>query len=439
MKKLFQLTGLAVLVLTTTGWRGRSGTAIVPEKSIVAAYFDFGKSYNDGKYLAKKIIRELPSELRGSAQEGYERTVKEIDKVIGPLNPEWVVIAFGGNRKSLYKDAGKCVAFAAKINADEDTVANVLKEIAPGGKVSIEKKDGNVIYVDDKERTGLVDGKYLVGAASEEAFDEMFDLYAGKGQASEEFDDLSRISGNTACRISTAPISSLLKRFELTKYVEEFGEACEDKELVDMILNMGSVSLDLAFADGGEVLLRVECDSPDHAEMVDHVFQLLAFASRVTGDALLYAAKNENGKSLRKMAWFADFVQTDLFKKLIRSSKASRSGKTAEIRSGLISSPLILAAVAVPNFIRYRNDSQTAACVGNMQQLRAAGESWLTKGRHRAPTVNDLCGLEEGKYLKQVPFCPKDGSGYTIRLNDGAIEVKCGSGDPDHVLPGATW
>ena len=95
----------------------------------------------------------------------------------------------------------------------------------------------------------------------------------------------------------------------------------------------------------------------------------------------------------------------------------------------------ILAAVAIPSFIRYRNDSRTAACIGNMQQLRTAAESWLTKHPGtEAPKLTDLCGTGDDKYLKQTPKCPKDSSDYDITLEDGAIKVTCGSKDPEHVL-----
>ena len=97
----------------------------------------------------------------------------------------------------------------------------------------------------------------------------------------------------------------------------------------------------------------------------------------------------------------------------------------------------ILAAVAIPNFIRYRNDSRTAACIANMKQLQTAAESWLTKHPGTTPPeVADLCGTEESKYLKNTPTCPKDGSAYSIALQDGAIKVTCNSGDADHVIPG---
>ena len=96
----------------------------------------------------------------------------------------------------------------------------------------------------------------------------------------------------------------------------------------------------------------------------------------------------------------------------------------------------ILAAVAIPNFIRYRNDSRTAACIANMKQLQTAAESYLTKHPGAAPEVSDLCGTGEDKYIKNELTCPKDGSAYTIALDNGAIKISCGSGDTEHVLPG---
>ena len=98
----------------------------------------------------------------------------------------------------------------------------------------------------------------------------------------------------------------------------------------------------------------------------------------------------------------------------------------------------ILAAVAIPNFIRYRNDSRTAACIANMKQLQTAAESWLTKNPTGTPTVDDLCGTGDDKYIKNTLTCPKGGS-YTIGKDaNGSITVTCGSNDPDHVLPGDT-
>lgn len=355
MKKLFSLICLAALVMAVAGCGGQKNSeAVVPENTVVAAYIDIERAYDDGKSLAKDIIQELPSAKRADAKKRYEEAVKKFDEIKDPLNPEWAVITFGGSIKTLSKDPDKCFAFAVRINANEDAVTKVLKKHASDeDAVTIEKKNGNVIYRDTKEddHMGLVDGKYLIGAASKEAFEEMFDLYAGNGRASEEFDDLSRISGNTICRIQTAPVSSLLKRFELEKHVEKFGKDSQDDELTNMILNMGPVSLDIALAEGGELVLRVECASSDDAEIVESAFQLFAFTGRLASDGLRYAVKNKDLMGITKVfaGRMADFLQSDLVKDILRTPcTASRSGKTAEFRSGLVNNPLILAGALFP-------------------------------------------------------------------------------------------
>ena len=89
----------------------------------------------------------------------------------------------------------------------------------------------------------------------------------------------------------------------------------------------------------------------------------------------------------------------------------------------------ILAAIAIPNFIKYRTESQNNACVSTMSAIRTASENWISKpGRgSTAPTLTQLVDDGNG-YFKTIPTCPKGGE-YTIKLDDsGAIEVSCGAG-----------
>ena len=121
----------------------------------------------------------------------------------------------------------------------------------------------------------------------------MFDLYAGKSKASKDFGSLTGISGNTICRVSTAPVSSLLKRFELTRDVERFGEDCDDEELAEMILGLGAVSLDIGADDEDvDLTLRVACGSSGDAKVLDHFFQSIAFSSRVACNVGAYVTKD---------------------------------------------------------------------------------------------------------------------------------------------------
>ena len=102
MKKLFSLTCLAARAVAVAGCGGKKNSdAVVPENTVVAAYIDIKKAYDDGKHLAKEFIQALPSEMHDKAKKEYEGAIKEIDEVMDSLNPEWAVIAFGGDIKTL--------------------------------------------------------------------------------------------------------------------------------------------------------------------------------------------------------------------------------------------------------------------------------------------------------------------------------------------------
>ena len=82
----------------------------------------------------------------------------------------------------------------------------------------------------------------------------------------------------------------------------------------------------------------------------------------------------------------------------------------------------ILAAVAIPNFVKYRRNSQAAACVSNLKQLEAASEQWRMAGNGRtsAPTMADICG--KTGYIKVEPTCP---AGGTYTLGDETTSPTC--------------
>ena len=98
----------------------------------------------------------------------------------------------------------------------------------------------------------------------------------------------------------------------------------------------------------------------------------------------------------------------------------------------------ILAAVAIPNFIKYRNESQKSSCISNMKQLQTAGEQWcMTNGATAVPTLDNLCGSD--KYVKTTPVCPYAKESYTIGNQAGIITVTCPQADAlGHVIPGTT-
>ena len=89
----------------------------------------------------------------------------------------------------------------------------------------------------------------------------------------------------------------------------------------------------------------------------------------------------------------------------------------------------ILAAIAIPNFVKYRKESQQATCEQTRAQIVTAAENWGSKPENASATTVDLAVLaptDGSGYFKNTPTCPS-GGGYTITKNttSGAWECTC--------------
>jgi hypothetical protein len=90
--------------------------------------------------------------------------------------------------------------------------------------------------------------------------------------------------------------------------------------------------------------------------------------------------------------------------------------------------PGMLAAIAIPNFVKARATAQQNACINNLRQIDAAKNQWaLEKGKKDGdvPTKDDLL-----PYLRRWPACPQGGT-YTI----GALGEPPTCSIPGHKLP----
>src|SRR5512141_1764451 len=74
----------------------------------------------------------------------------------------------------------------------------------------------------------------------------------------------------------------------------------------------------------------------------------------------------------------------------------------------------LLAAIAIPNFVKARSASQRNACIANMKQIDGAKATWAleTKQQNTAtPGPSALYG--DNNYIRTEPLCPGGGA-YTI-------------------------
>ena len=101
----------------------------------------------------------------------------------------------------------------------------------------------------------------------------------------------------------------------------------------------------------------------------------------------------------------------------------------------------ILAAIAIPNFVKNRNQSQAKACISNMRQIATAAENYLTEENMSSTATTAmgswdtakavLCGTD--KYIKVTPQCPAGGA-YTVSYADSTgVAVSCNK--DKHALP----
>ena len=87
----------------------------------------------------------------------------------------------------------------------------------------------------------------------------------------------------------------------------------------------------------------------------------------------------------------------------------------------------LLAAIAIPNFVKARATSQQNACINNMRQITAAVNEWaLETGQQTGTTatMNALTPYIQLNSNSSVPPCPAGGS-YTLGLVGNLPQVSC--------------
>ena len=71
----------------------------------------------------------------------------------------------------------------------------------------------------------------------------------------------------------------------------------------------------------------------------------------------------------------------------------------------------LLAAIAIPNFIKAREASQKNACINNLRQIEGAKATWALENKKvgsDVPGDSDLFGATV--YIREKPACPANGT-----------------------------
>src|SRR5947209_18912390 len=71
----------------------------------------------------------------------------------------------------------------------------------------------------------------------------------------------------------------------------------------------------------------------------------------------------------------------------------------------------LLAAIAIPNFIRARTTSQKNACINNLRQIDGAIQQWALENKKDAAATVDFTDISV--YLKNATICPSGGTAFS--------------------------
>ena len=99
----------------------------------------------------------------------------------------------------------------------------------------------------------------------------------------------------------------------------------------------------------------------------------------------------------------------------------------------------LLAAIAIPNFVKARATSQANACINNLRQIDAAAQQWaLEQGKKTSDSISMATDLSP--YIKMnasgsIPGCPAGGTyadSYVGMIPTCSLSTTV---TPSHVLP----
>ena len=117
----------------------------------------------------------------------------------------------------------------------------------------------------------------------------------------------------------------------------------------------------------------------------------------------------------------------------MKSNKIQKNGAFTLVEIMIVVAIIgLLAAIAIPNFVKARTASQKNACIANLKQIDGAKATWALEQKKNTtdtPVDTDLFGATS--YIRDKPSCP---GGGTYALNDVGSKPTCTQSAAGHSL-----
>ena len=179
------------------------------------------------------------------------------------------------------------------------------------------------------------------------------------------------------------------------------------------------------FLADGKLQIRLICrdeeSSKNFAQMINGM--VASYRQKLDNDIkMLKAPADGKGWFLNSLFYFSKKGSLLSSKETLDAFSVANKNKTVLIKSTLppivqtgivpVAMVGVLAAIAIPNFQKARNQARQKACFANQRVLLGATEMYNMDNSEMQTTINDqfLDKLVKGGYLKAKPVCPEGGT-----------------------------